>query len=186
MGRRLRKHLERDIEVAEVVLVQVIITPTLQPAGREGDAECAGAPASPRPLRRPRPARVRRAHAVRRPRSRGVAPRAPESPKPSPAPEVALVGWPSNSWLAEASPGSGAGGTSSAGWLGLGRALVPPPEPRSALPAPTTWRWAVSEEPRPPQVSRSLCWCSVDSSTPLAGSARDSGAFAARPLRILQ
>lgn len=33
MGRRLRKHLERDIEVAEVVLVQVIINPD-SPASR--------------------------------------------------------------------------------------------------------------------------------------------------------
>lgn len=89
MGRRLRKHLERDIEVAEVVLVQVIITPTLQPARREGDAECAGAPASPRPPPSappsPRPARARR----------------PASSFPGRRPACARV--------AEAIPGTGSG-----------------------------------------------------------------------------
>lgn len=88
----------------------------------------------------------------------GASPRVRRSPRPSLAPEVTPASLPSNSWLAEASLAAGGGWTrrcwDGEHWRGGWGWAGPPFLARSpAPPCSSTCRWAVSEEPRPPQVS---------------------------------
>lgn len=152
--------------------------------------------AQARPLRqrllRPRPAGARRAHAARRPRSRGGAPRVSESRRPPPAPEVALARLRSNSRRAEAASGAGGGwirqcwfSDHRARWFGQDRAGQGPPSslPRTRLgPSPPPGGGRFPEEPGR---HRWVFVLPVSWGTPDPGSERDSGVCDAIPLRIL-
>uniref|UniRef100_A0A8P0PBJ2 Katanin p60 ATPase-containing subunit A1 n=1 Tax=Canis lupus familiaris TaxID=9615 RepID=A0A8P0PBJ2_CANLF len=160
MGGKGSENFEEDTKVRRGMLLASRRAPLLPPRTPPGDrADCAGAPLQPRPPPPPPPRPgARRAHAARRPRSRGVASRALEPPRPPPAPEVTLAGLPSNSRRAEAAPGlvavghrrPGAVSTEQSGWGCAGPGLLAALSPHGPSPPPGGGR--LPTEPRQPQV----------------------------------
>lgn len=157
MGGKVRKHCEKHIEEHETVALIWVITTRPCPvrAGGCGAGLRRRSPVGPTPpssapphFCRPRPTGARRAHAARRPRSRGVAQLAPESPRFPPTPEVTLAGLPSNSRRVEAAPRDwwpGSAGSVSTKQGGWGRTGQGPP---SSLPG------APLGPPAPPAAGR--------------------------------